>query len=210
MSKKALIIVGLAVAIAAATGVYFAGSSLNTRGANSDPLTDTSSSIDTSSASNGADAIAAEATDYDVVEAPTTDIDNNDEQTEVEQASVDNSNSTAIDSDSELVLSADTITGYLTISKVIDHTTGREQSPRVVFGTSYSDCYLRFDASGSCALYVNPSSGEVQKGTYHIYDNIISVLYDSGIGTEYTLFTAADGSIDYIIVNSGDYDIYFS
>lgn len=206
MNKKALIIIGLAVVIAASGGGLLLANGSHPRGADADPI--------------ASESIFADATSGDVeqTQAGTEDVQDTepDAATEMTEAQTDEPtepDKTPTDaggSDDEPVVTSDNISGRFTILKVVDHTTGSTQQPRVVLGNYYNDCYLSFEPTGKFELYLNTASGVAEGGTYHIYDNIISVLYDSGIGAEYTLFTSANGSVDYIIVNYGDYDIYFS
>ena len=95
------------------------------------------------------------------------------------------------------------------ISRIIDHTNGDECTPREVFGKFYYYCYLSFKSDGTFELCLNPSSGEIETGTYRIYDDVLSIEYADGTGTEYTIISDNEGGIDCIIVNYGDYDVYF-
>lgn len=101
-----------------------------------------------------------------------------------------------------------TASGAFRVERVYDHVRRSESSPREVFGRSYSSCYLLF-RDGYFELCVNPSSGEIRRGTYHIFDDVISVRYDNGTGTEFNIVTNSSGGIESIIVNYGDYDVYF-
>lgn len=101
-----------------------------------------------------------------------------------------------------------TSAGSYRVERVYDHVRRREATPREVFGKSYSSCYLLF-RDGYLELCVNPSSGEIRRGTYHIFDDVISVKYQNGTGSEFNIITNSSGGIDSIIVNYGDYDVYF-
>ncbi len=106
----------------------------------------------------------------------------------------------------------DVTTTNFSIEYIIDHTTSQQVSPRVVFGSSYnvSDNYIKFDSNGSFEMYLSGYFNNTKKGTYKLYDSIISVEYEDGTASEYDVTYADSGVISYIIVNYGDYDIYFS
>jgi len=97
----------------------------------------------------------------------------------------------------------------MTVEFAVDHTNGEQVSPRVVFGESYTDCFAEFNADGSFSMCINPSAGIIRTGTYQIYGDTVSVEYDD-VGSEYKILTDAYGTIEYLIVNNGDYDVYFS
>lgn len=95
------------------------------------------------------------------------------------------------------------------IRRVYDHTVGGEVTAREVFGKLYSYCSLTFADDGTFELCINPNSGETRRGTYMVYDDVISAEYDDGVGTEFRIITDGSGEIDSILVNYGDYDVYF-
>ena len=95
------------------------------------------------------------------------------------------------------------------IKRVVDHTNGDECSPREVFGSSYYSLYLNFDSDFNFELYLDMSTEEARHGSYEIYGDTISVVYDDGVGSEYRVLLNDAGGIEYIIVNFGDYDVYF-
>ena len=106
----------------------------------------------------------------------------------------------------------DVTTTNFEIEYIIDHTTSQQVSPRVVFGSSYNvaDNYIKFDSNGSFEMYLSGYFNNTKKGTYKLYDNVISVNYDDGTASEYDVTYTDSGVISYIIVNYGDYDVYFS
>lgn len=106
----------------------------------------------------------------------------------------------------------DVIYSEFSISKIVDHTTGEEVSPRVVFGYGYKDgeSYLKFDSKGTFELYFSGYFNTTTKGTFSEHDNIIYVEYDDGSAAEYDIKYNDSGIISYVKVNHGDYDIYFS
>ncbi len=101
------------------------------------------------------------------------------------------------------------ITAAMSVQYVVDHSTGAETSPRVVFGESYSYCYASFDSDKRFEMCLDPASGMIRKGTYAIYGDVVSITYDDGTGSEYDILTDEDGNITHIIVSYGDYDVYF-
>lgn len=101
------------------------------------------------------------------------------------------------------------ISAEFKVQDACDHVTGEAVSPRVVLGESHSYCYVRFGDDGRFEMCLDPSSGTVQSGNYHIYGSVVSVEYDNGVGSEYDIITDESGSITCLIVNYGDYDIYF-
>lgn len=100
-------------------------------------------------------------------------------------------------------------TTSFSIARIIDHTDGSECTPREVFGKLYYYCYLSFKSNGEFELCINPSSGDILTGEYCLYDDVISIEYADGTGSEYTIISDNEGGVDYIIVNYGDYDVYF-
>ena len=101
------------------------------------------------------------------------------------------------------------ITASMTVKYVVDHSTGAQVSPRVVFGAAYTYCFAAFNEDGSFEICLDPTSGAIRKGTYAIYGKVVSVVYSDGVGSEYELLTDETGKITHIIVNYGDYDVYF-
>ncbi len=98
------------------------------------------------------------------------------------------------------------------IEKIVDHTTGEQVQPRVVFGSGFNinDNYIRFDTNYNFELYISGYLNSTIKGTFTQYEDIIYVEYEDGTSAEYDVTYTDDGIISYIIVNYGDYDIYFS
>ena len=106
----------------------------------------------------------------------------------------------------------DVTTTVFSIEQVIDHTTGQLTQPRVVFGSGYvsSDNYISFDSNGNFEMYLSGYSNNTTVGTYTEHDDFIFVEFEDGTAVEYEIRHNDDGVITYIIVNYGDYDIYFS
>ncbi len=103
-------------------------------------------------------------------------------------------------------------TTNFTIGKIVDHTTNEEVEGRVVFGKSYKheENYIKFNDEGYFEIYLNGYLDNVTKGTYTEYDDIIYVEFEDGTAAEYDVKYSENGIISYIMVNYGDYDIYFS
>ncbi len=106
----------------------------------------------------------------------------------------------------------DITTTNFTIDRIIDHTTGEAVSGRVVFGKSFNadENYIKFDSNGNFEIYLSGYLDDTKKGTYTEYDNIVYVEFEDGTAAEYDVKYADNGIISYIVVNYGDYDIYFS
>ncbi len=106
----------------------------------------------------------------------------------------------------------DIVTTKFTISKIVDHTTSQQVHPRVVFGSGYNPDanYIKFDNDGNFEMYLSGYFNNTTKGEYTDYGNVIYVEYSDGTATEYDVKHTDSGVISYIVVNYGDYDIYFS
>ena len=222
MSKKLLVIVGLAAIIAASGGVVLTNQQAFVRGADADPVSDVVIVDDheANAADDDIDIVEQDAdSDVDSDNAVAANTDAEDEGEEADVKEDDSSPTYTVQDDPREITDhqgdeaqqpvADSSVQSYSIQKIIDHSTGQAVSPRVVLGSFAGSCYLKLYDSGKIDLYINPSSGTVQHGTYQTYDQFISVLFDTGVGTEYPFIAADDGSIDMIVVNSGDYDIYF-
>ncbi|MBQ7134269.1 MAG: hypothetical protein IJO20_07210 [Ruminococcus sp.] len=106
----------------------------------------------------------------------------------------------------------DITTTNFTIDHIIDHTTGEEVSGRVVFGKSFNaeENYIKFDSNGNFEIYLSGYLDNTKKGTYSEYDKIVYVEFEDGTAAEYDVKYTDNGIISHIIVNYGDYDVYFS
>ena len=106
----------------------------------------------------------------------------------------------------------DITTTVFRISQVVDHTTDEVVQPRVVFGNGFnaSENYIKFDTAGNFQIYFSGFSDVIKNGIYEDYDNIIYVEFTDGKAAEYTLVRDENGTIIYIVVNYGDYDVYFA
>lgn len=103
-------------------------------------------------------------------------------------------------------------TNFFSIGRIVDHTTGEEVQGRVVFGKGFNqdENYIKFNADGYFEIYLSGYLNEVTKGNYTKYDDIIYVEFEDGRAAEYDVEYTENGIISYIMVNYGDYDIYFS
>lgn len=118
-----------------------------------------------------------------------------------------------IPSDSDLAdNTAEVATTNFSIGKIVDHTTNEEVQGRVVFGKSFnqSENYIKFNSNGYFEIYLNGYLDKITRGTYTEYDDIIYVEFEDGTAAEYDVEYTDSGVISYIMVNYGDYDIYFS
>ena len=190
MNKKILIIVSLAVVIAVSGGVIAFVATHNSKEADTEIIAPTAAVP--ASAVLVTEEVTAAATEPSAVPVVT-------EQIVTEVADNDPYGYT------DLLCAA----GTYRVKRVYDHAQDCEVTAREVFGKLYSYCSLRFYPGGSFELCVNPTSGEIRRGSYAVYGNVISANYDSGSGTEFTIASENPGQIDYIIVNYGDYDVYF-
>lgn len=107
---------------------------------------------------------------------------------------------------------SDVVTTEFSIEQVVDHTTDEIVQPRVVFGSGYNpyENYIKFSTDGDFEIYFTGFSNEVVYGTYTEYDDVIYVEYEDKTAAEYDIIHNSDGIISHIIVNYGDYDVYFS
>lgn len=106
----------------------------------------------------------------------------------------------------------DITTTNFKISQVVDHTTGEVVQPRVVFGSGFNvgANYITFDSTGKFEMYFSGFSDVTRAGTYEDHGEIIYVEYTDGKAAEYDLVRDSDNKIIYIVVNYGDYDVYFA
>jgi len=200
MNKKWLVVVGLAAVIAVSGGVIaLTGGQQHPRGADADPTVSDSTYADITPA-NGDHADTASESTQNTAESESDIADATESAATVRS---DPGNDVNHYSD-DLV----STTSY-NVARVIDHTNGEECTPREVFGKLYYYCYLAFKSDGTFELCINPSSADIETGNYRIYDDVISIEYADGTGSEYTIISDNEGGIDSIIVNYGDYDVYF-
>ncbi|MBQ4129248.1 MAG: hypothetical protein IJD68_05715 [Ruminococcus sp.] len=130
------------------------------------------------------------------------------EETEVSDKSDD-----YVPSDDDLADNTnDIVTTDFSISKIVDHTTSQEVHPRVVFGSGYNPevNYIKFDTDGNFEMFLSGYFNNTTKGKFTDYGNIIYVEYSDGTAAEYDVKHTDSKIISHIIVNYGDYDIYFS
>ncbi|MBR2715618.1 MAG: hypothetical protein IKB73_05370 [Ruminococcus sp.] len=106
----------------------------------------------------------------------------------------------------------DITTTKFSIDRIVDHTINEVVQPRVVFGSGYvsTDNYIKFDSNGNFEMYLSGYNNNVTSGKYTEYYDTIYVEYTDGTAAEYIVEYDSSGTIGYIVVNYGDYDIYFS
>ena len=201
MGKKAGIIIGMCVVIAAVFGV----------------VTVTNRSADTDVASTGAQ--MNDATAENIVY-----IDGNDSENDavtygegVETYSVENAQDETADDENadggnDAVsdeVEQEIVSTHFTIQRVVDAESGEEYAARVVFGSNYRDAYADFGSDGSFKLYLDTGSGVVDQGTYTFSDGGMEVSYIGDRSAFYEIITDVYGNLEYIIVPYAGYDVYF-
>lgn len=210
MNNKALVIVGLAAVIAASTGVAFASNGTShPRGADGDPSTASQSvSTEAGVSADGAYDSAADPqaeTGESVLPASeaydaTVTTDSTPQSVQSETVSGTDSNASSFN-----VLPS----ASYTIKRVVDRNSGEEQAPQLVFGKYYSSCYLTLYNDCTVELCLSPSTGKSEKGTYSIYGDTMYVDHGDDRMSQYTVVFGDNSSIEYIVVSSGEYDVYF-
>lgn len=207
MSRKALVVVGLAAVIAASTSVAFASNGgRHVRGVDGDPVSATVSSDDADVSDSSESGVYSDpeivASDYSGTVAYSADVSSDFETGASEPSAVEDSDN-SVGSFNVLPVSS------FGILRVVDRDSGEEQSPRVVFGKSFNSCFLTLYNNSSLEICLNPSTGIAESGTYSIYGDIMYVFFGDDREAQYEVAFSDDGNIDYIIVPSGNYDIYF-
>lgn len=101
------------------------------------------------------------------------------------------------------------ISDTMYIKFVVDERNGAEASPRVVFGADYESCYIAFSPNKTFEMCIDPTSGSTRSGKYEIVNDVVSVVYDDGTGSEFEILVDEAGNITHVIVNYGDYRVYF-
>lgn len=190
MSKKVLVIIALAVVIAVSGGVV--------------------TYMSTTGGGRSADPTSAETLPNENVQNDNTQNDILPSETDQTDDARPTSSSGSGSGDSYGYADALIQAGTYRIARVVDHVEGGDASAREVFGKLYSYCSLAFYDDGSFDLCINPTSGEIRRGTYQIYGDVIAVVYDNGAGSEFDVISNDYNEIVYIVVNYGDYDVYFS
>lgn len=193
MNHKAMVIVGLAGVIAMSTGVITFVSTRDSRGSDA-ALASENATEAAYVAYNDTQTVD----DFQPTESEMTE-DESQQPTEQTQGDADINGYTAALTSSDIYR----------VRLVYDHTTGGEVTAREVFGKLYSYCSLQFYSGGNFEMCINPTSGEIRRGAFKVYDDVISVIYDDGKGAEFSIIADSPGDIDYILVNYGDYDVYF-
>ncbi len=211
MKSKALIVVGLAAVIAATTGVAFASNSnSHPRGADSDPVATVAQGEPTAENSSGENYSYTET--QMIIDSADPSVTDNVTENDISATTAAEStvaerqtSETTSDGNSFNVLPNATYK----IQRVLDRSTGEEQLPQVVFGKYYSSCYLTLYNNCTAEICLNPSSGVSETGSYSIYNSIMYVDFGKDRLAEYNVVYNDENTVNYIIVPSGEYDVYF-
>ena len=204
MGKKLLIIVGLAAAVAAATGVALTvnNNADHPRGADGDPTVVVAQTDADAKNSDLADTAldvdeTAEATDTSASDVTESDTDT---------AEITDDDSDISDTDDDRTAA---VTAEYGVIRVVERDTGEEQSPRMLFGQYVNECYLKMFDDCTVEICVSPANGQVSKGTYSIYGDTMYVDYHDDRVLQYQVVYDDDNKIEHIIVPSGEFYIYF-
>ena len=207
MSRKALVIVGLAALLAATGGVAFASG-----GGQQPPVSSSAVSEQTNDtySDNSDDSPYDEDTQddsNDVVEQSDTDVEAADdgvssdmENTEPETEAQDDDTSYPVDKQ----LIAD-----FSVIRVIDHNTSDPVAPQMVFGKYYNSCFFRLYDDDSFEICTSPSTGTIDTGSYTVEDENLIAEYDNGKTASYKILFDDSGDIETLIDASGKYIVYF-
>ena len=203
MTKKTLVIVGLAAIVAASTGVAFASGNVNklfsgTDGFAVNPTAATETVVDNDASDNG-----------NIASGDSSDIGSDVSGSVAPSASNDDDIEIVLDDhhdDEEIT--ADLSESY-TVKRVLDRESGEELSPQVALGKAYSECYLNTYTDGSIKLCLNPASGESRTGVYSIYNDMIYADFGDDRTEKYFIIYSDDNTVESIIVTYGAFDVYF-
>lgn len=211
MNKKVIAIIGLAIVIAVSGGAI----ALNAGNKDSGKK-----SADSSSAVSDANDAAAD-NDQDVNDVPDEDLKDVPDEDDTEAAGASDeipqdptaqAAPTSYDGTVEPSVPFDDqiISQTMHVKFVVDNSTGAEASPRVVLGKDFSLCYIAFSPNKTFEMCLDPVSESTRTGTYQIVGGVVSVVYDDdGSGSEYDILVDEEGNITHVIVNYGDYSVYF-
>ena len=211
MNSKALIIVGLAAVIATSTDIAFASNGTpHTRGADGDPSTAAQSdSTESGVSSDGSYDHAADSQAETTGESVLTASEASGAAVMSESPSQNIHEETVSGDDSGGSSFNVLPSASYTIKRVVDRNSGEEQAPQLVFGKYYSSCYLTLYNDCTAELCLSPSTGKSEKGTYSIYGDTMYVDHGDDRMSQYTVVFGDNSSIVYIVVSSGEYDVYF-
>lgn len=208
MSKKVLIIAGLAALVAGITGVAFAANGGTGKTA--------------PTVANPTAAVTQVAADQETVSGDTPDGDTPVTDTPAAETTADQQNDStgetyivdghaveASASDEELPQTQAVLNDSYSLQYILDAESGEEVSPQVALGKYASSCYLNTYTDGNLELCINPSAEVVQKGIYSIYNDTIYVDFGDGRIVKYPIIYSENAVIESIIVSDGTYDYYF-
>lgn len=196
MSKKALIIVGLAAVMAASAGIVLSsGGNSHPRSTDGDPAASAQSSSIAASDDLSDGGPGQDHESSNIVESIAV--------VYGEISSVNSDATGSIDNDK-----AHVPTATYSIKRVVERNSGDEISPQLVFGKYYGGCYLNLYSDSTAEICLNPSTGISEKGSYTIAESTISIDFGKDRAAEYSI-VYGENRIENIIVVSGEYDVYF-
>lgn len=210
MNKRVLVIVGLALIIAVSGGVVALNSGNNNDKNKADASSSTASEVDNGSGSQEPHDNTPDNGSSEPFVDGTTDVETNTDADFIEETQVVEA-PTTYDGTVEPSVPYDEqiISDTMSVKFVVDNRTGAEASPRVVFGADYESCYIAFSPNKTFEMCIDPTSGSTRTGRYEIVNDIVSVTYDDGTGSEFDILVDEMGNITHVIVNYGDYSVYF-
>lgn len=208
MTRKSLVILGMAAIIAATTGVAFAKGGSGLKTAKTAKETTAAVQEDNTEYYSEEEYYAEENANGQAAPDGTETADLTDEtlaqDQEIAPDPQEDGEGDAPDQSADRELTA-----RYTISRVLDHNSGTVVSPQVSFGKYYRSCYLELYSDSTFALCLSPSTGEVQSGTYTADDESMIVNFGGDRETSFKLTRDDNGSIVTIIYSDNEYIIYF-
>lgn len=210
MNKKVLAIVGLAIIIAVSGGVIALNSGNGNTKDNTSAASSAVSDNDPDTGDNSGEEIDhpddSSSEDFPVDETTgESSSDENDDEKETEAAAPTSFGTV----EPSVPFEEQIISQTMYVKFVVDNSTGAETSARVVFGADFESCYIAFSPEKTFEMCIDPTSGATRTGTYQIVGDLVSVTYDDGTGSEYDILVDEAGNITHVIVNYGDYNVYF-
>lgn len=213
MSRKGLVIIGMAVLLATTGGVAFAGNSSVPPSATASSAAETVNEYyDTNDENDSdgyveyhdgevADPIDDDNAENDILSSPSDPVSNDGS---ADQTEPENNDQSGNDDFAERNLIYE-----FSVQQVIDHNSGDPVAPQVAFGKYYHLCGLKLYDDGSFELNFNPSTGNLKTGTYEIEGDDMIVDFGDNRLDSYRILFGDEGDIESIIIASGKYIIYF-
>ena len=208
MTRKSLVILGMAAIIAASTGVAFAKGGSGMKSAQTAKET-TAVSEEDHADNNSAEEYYPE--EYDDGQAAPDVTETAGETDETVTQAQENDPESQEDGEEDAPDQGEDreLTAHYTITQVLDHSSGTVVSPQVAFGKFYRSCYLDLYSDSTFALCLNPTTGVAQSGTYSTDDENMYVSFGGDRETSFKLTRDAGGNITAIIYADNEYIIYF-